>query len=566
MSNIYGISLGSTQACIARLNSSGFVDVIRNQCDASDTLATAVFFESADNVVIGNSAKDMVETDGERVVQFSHRQLGKPSAMRYVFDGKEYGPEDINGLVLLRLKQMAEEQGFDVQSIVLAIPSYFGVEEKAATKRICDLAGLNVLRIIPEPVAAVLPFLGRRVDKDHTILVYDLGGGSLDLTILKVTANKDQLFTEDSIKILATSGNDMLGGKDWDDKLFDFIMQACCDENGLIPDEIDVETRQLIRSRVETTKKKLSNAESAKVKVIVNGAMTSITITRDEFENLTADKVSQTMTYVEDVLQQAGNAEIDTVLLVGGSTFMPMIREAIEARFPGKVQIEDPDRAIAKGAAIYGGMTLGFPLDDLSLSNPKPWPLQNPAPKKSVNLPLAFMASALRMAMQYNLKNFALHLIATIKFQELSAQRKRTVVKTLHLPSNFDLEIKFELNRDTVESVEVIDKAIRSFQYVYKLNKFDKCSCTRKVDYHSCFNEHDILREEAAYSECLKYAKKMVSVAAVSIEQSCDVVTDQLLSEIPWENFSLEDILSILYAVHPCTQETNSINFRISAE
>ena len=115
------------------------------------------------------------------------------------------------------------------------------------------------------------------------------------------------------VTVITTGGNDELGGKDWDDKLFDHILQACCDENGLTPDEIDVETRQLIRSRVETTKKKLSNAETAKVKINVNGAMTTINISREEFENLTSDKVAQTMTYVEDTLQKAGNIEIDTV-------------------------------------------------------------------------------------------------------------------------------------------------------------------------------------------------------------------------------------------------------------
>ena len=353
----YGIDLGTTYSCIATLDRNGNPEVVRNQADASDTLASAVFFESADNVVIGNSAKDMVETDGERVVQFVKREIGKPNARTYEFDGKTYTPVEISALILGRLKQMVEEQGGSVDDVVITCPAYFGLEERNATKKAGELAGMNVLNLINEPTAAALSYCARQFQEEKTILVYDLGGGTFDVTIVKMSLVMNSDGNEvQKVTVITTGGNDELGGKDWDDKLFDHILQACCDENGLTPDEIDVETRQLIRSRVETIKKKLSNAETAKVKINVNGAMTTINITREEFENLTSDKVAQTMTYVEDTLQKAGNIEIDTVLLVGGSIFMPMIRNAVEARFPGKVQIEDPDRAVAKGAAIYASM------------------------------------------------------------------------------------------------------------------------------------------------------------------------------------------------------------------
>lgn len=353
----YGIDLGTTYSCIATLDRNGNPEVVRNQADASDTLASAVFFESVDNVVIGNSAKDMVETDGERVVQFVKREIGKPNARTYEFDGKTYTPVEISALILGRLKQIVEEQGGSVDDVVITCPAYFGLEERNATKKAGELAGMNVLNLINEPTAAALSYCARQFQEERTILVYDLGGGTFDVTIVKMSLVMNADGNEvQKVTVITTGGNDELGGKDWDDKLFDHILQACCDENGLTPDEIDVETRQLIRSRVETTKKKLSNAETAKVKINVNGAMTTINISREEFENLTSDKVAQTMTYVEDTLQKAGNIEIDTVLLVGGSTFMPMIRNAVEARFPGKVQIEDPDRAVAKGAAICASM------------------------------------------------------------------------------------------------------------------------------------------------------------------------------------------------------------------
>lgn len=374
----YGIDLGTTYSCIATLDRNGNPEVVRNQADASDTLASAVFFESADNVVIGNSAKDMVETDGERVVQFVKREIGKPNARTYEFDGKTYTPVEISALILGRLKQMVEEQGGSVDDVVITCPAYFGLEERNATKKAGELAGMNVLNLINEPTAAALSYCARQFQEERTILVFDLGGGTFDVTIVKMSLVMSSDGNEvQKVTVIATGGNDELGGKDWDDKLFDHILQACCDENGLTPDEIDVETRQLIRSRVETTKKKLSNTETAKVKINVNGAMTTINITREEFENLTSDKVAQTMTYVEDTLQKAGNIEIDTVLLVGGSTFMPMIRNAVEARFPGKVQIEDPDRAVGKGAAIYASMLVEEAEGDVPLPEP---PVPSPAP------------------------------------------------------------------------------------------------------------------------------------------------------------------------------------------
>ena len=368
----FGIDLGTTYSCIATLDRNGNPEVIRNQIDATDTLASAVFFESADNVIIGSGAKDMVETDGDRVVQFVKREIGKANARTYEFDGKTYTPVEISALILRRLKQMAEEQGHSVDDVVITCPAYFGFEEKNATKQAGQLAGMNVLNIINEPTAAALSYCARQFQEERTIMVYDLGGGTFDVTIVKMSmVTRPDGSEGQKVVVVATGGNDLLGGKDWDDKLFEHILQACCDENGLTPDEVDVETRQVIRSRVETTKKRLTDSDSAKVKVNVNGAMTTIQVTREEFEAMTSDKVAQTMTYVEDVLAKAGNIDIDTVLLVGGSTLMPMIRNTVEARFPGKVQIEDPHCAVAKGAAIYASMLV---IDEEAPADPSPRP------------------------------------------------------------------------------------------------------------------------------------------------------------------------------------------------
>lgn len=353
----YGIDLGTTYSCIARLDSNGNPEVIRNNEDDSNMVASVVFFENENNVVVGQAAKENIETDGDRVVQFVKREIGKRDMRTYEFDGKTYTPVEISALILTRLKNLVEAQGNTIEDVVITVPAYFGLEERSATKQAGELAGLHVLSLINEPTAAALSYCARQFQEDRTILVYDLGGGTFDVTVVKMSMTRNEQGKDvQKINVLASGGDDRLGGKDWDDKLFEYILNACCEENGLTPKEIESETRQDIRSKVEEAKRKLSKKQSAKVRIDVNGSRTEITIKRADFESMTADKVAQTMNFVESTLQKVPNVEIDTVLLVGGSTYMPMIINAVESKFPGKVQQHDPDQAVAKGAAIYASM------------------------------------------------------------------------------------------------------------------------------------------------------------------------------------------------------------------
>ena len=353
----YGIDLGTTYSCIARLDSNGNPEVIRNNEDDSNTVASVVFFENENNVVVGQAAKENIETDGDRVVQFVKREIGKLPPRTYEFDGKTYTPVEISALILTRLKNLVESQGGTITDVVITVPAYFGLEERSATKQAGELAGFNVLSLINEPTAAALSYCARQFQEDRTILVYDLGGGTFDVTVVKMSMTQNDSGKDvQKINVLATGGDDRLGGKDWDDKLFEHILHACCDESGLTPEEIEAETRQDIRGKVEEAKRKLSKKQSAKVRIDVNGSRTEIVITRTDFERMTSDKVAQTMNFVESTLQKVPDAVIDTVLLVGGSTYMPMIKNAVEEKFPGKVQQHDPDQAVAKGAAIYASM------------------------------------------------------------------------------------------------------------------------------------------------------------------------------------------------------------------
>lgn len=353
----YGIDLGTTYSCIARLDSNGNPEVIRNNEDDSNTVASVVFFENENNVVVGQAAKENVETDGDRVVQFVKREIGKGDSRTYEFDGKTYTPVEISALILTRLKNLVEAQGGTIEDVVITVPAYFGLEERSATRQAGELAGLHVLSLINEPTAAALSYCAREFQEDRTILVYDLGGGTFDVTVVKMSmAQNDSGRDVQKITVLATGGDDRLGGKDWDDRLYNHILHACCDDNGLTPEEIEAETRQDIRSKVEEAKRKLSKKQSAKVRIDVNGSRTEVTVKRADFEQMTSDIVAKTMNFVDATLEKVPDVAIDTVLLVGGSTYMPMIINAVEEKFPGKVQQHDPDQAVAKGAAIYASM------------------------------------------------------------------------------------------------------------------------------------------------------------------------------------------------------------------
>ena len=359
-----GIDLGTSNSCIATLDVNGNPKIIENLNDASDTLASAIYFEGPDaDPIVGNCAKEYVETDGANVVQFFKREIGKEDQFPpHTIFSKEYTPLDLSAIVLKRLKEMAEEQGEEVNDVVITCPAYFGPKEREITKKAGEIAGLNVLDLINEPTAAALSYCAREFQEEKTILVYDLGGGTFDVTIMKMFMDTNENGDDiQRVKIIATGGDDLLGGKDWDDRLYKKIRNKVAQENGLGESELDVDTRQTIYSKVETTKHKLSHVPSATVKVSVDGQMTKVDITREEFEDLTKDLVDKTMTYVDETLKNASqktgeSIHIDTVLLVGGSTFMSMIYEAVKSRFGDIVRRENPNKAVAYGAAIYSNM------------------------------------------------------------------------------------------------------------------------------------------------------------------------------------------------------------------
>jgi molecular chaperone DnaK (HSP70) len=353
MAKVYGIDLGTTYSAIATLDeSTRLPEVIENTDDASQLLASAVYFpDGGGNPVVGASAKNQSEIEPERVVQFVKREIGKSDAQIREFDGVKYDPITISSLILKRMKEYADAQGHDVQDVVITCPAYFGIEERNATRQAGIIAGLNVLNIVNEPTAAALNYCCREFKENRKIMVYDLGGGTFDITLFDFSVDDSG---KSSIDVIRTGGDDRLGGIDWDARLFDHICAKYADEEGVTQSEMDAELRQRIRAEVETTKKALSSTQKRSFTINYAGTPTRLEIEREKFEELTRDLTERTMDFVRKLLTDSGISEsaVDVVLLVGGSTRMPMVKAAVESLFPGRVRVEQPDLAVAKGAAL----------------------------------------------------------------------------------------------------------------------------------------------------------------------------------------------------------------------
>lgn len=351
MAKVYGIDLGTTYSVISTLDDNGMPEIVVNQDEGSNLLASAVYFQEGGDPVVGEVAKNQKDIEPERVVEFVKRYIGKPDAPTYDFDGVTYDPITISSLILKRMKEYANAQGHDVKDVVITCPAYFGNEERAATKQAGLIAGLNVLNIVNEPTAAALNYCCREFKESRKIMVYDLGGGTFDITLFDFSVDENGKALIDIIK---TGGNDRLGGIDWDARMYDYMCEKYAFENGVSQDDMEVELQQKIKAQIEQAKKDLSTLQKKSYTISYDGDRTRIELAREDFESRTQDLVEQTMDFVNHLLEETGFStdNVDVVLLVGGSTKMPMIRTAVEAMFPGKVRVEDPDLAVAKGAAL----------------------------------------------------------------------------------------------------------------------------------------------------------------------------------------------------------------------
>ena len=367
MGKIIGIDLGTTNSCVAVFE--GGEPVVIPNPEGARTTPSVVAFSKTGERMVGQIAKRQAIINPDRTIASIKRDMG--TARKVEIDGKGYTPQEISAMVLQKLKSDAENYlGHPVTEAVITVPAYFSDAQRQATKDAGHIAGLEVKRIINEPTAAALAY-GIDKEIEQKVMIYDLGGGTFDVSVLEIS---DGVF-----EVLATAGNNRLGGDDFDDKLIDWMADQFMAEHG-IDLRKDNTTRQRLKEAAEKAKIELSGMQSTNITLPfiyadANGAKNfDAVLTRAKFNELTADLVEKTMGPTRQALSDAGlkPSDISKVLLVGGSSRIPAVQEAVKS-FIGKEPFKgiNPDECVAIGAAIQGGV-LGGDVKDVLLLDVTP--------------------------------------------------------------------------------------------------------------------------------------------------------------------------------------------------
>ena len=355
MSKIIGIDLGTTNSCVAVMEG-GQPTVIANSEGARTTPSVVAFTKSGERLV-GETAKRQAVTNVDGTVISIKRHMGENYKFNY--DGKGFSPQEISAMILQKLKKDAESYiGEEVKEAVITVPAYFSYSQRQDTKDACNIAGIDVKRIINEPTAAALAY-GLDNEKEQKIMVYDLGGGTFDVSIIDIG--------DGVIEVLATSGNNHLGGDDFDQRVMDYLVAEFKTANG-IDLSADKMAMQRIKEAAEKAKKELSSSTTTNINLpYITADATGpkhldVTLTRAKFDELTHDLVDATIVPVQNALKDADldASEIDKVLLVGGSTRIPAVQDEVQ-KIMGKEPFKgiNPDECVAIGASIQGGKLAG---------------------------------------------------------------------------------------------------------------------------------------------------------------------------------------------------------------
>ncbi len=349
---VFGIDLGTTYSCIAHVDEYGRPAIIIN-ADSQHTTPSVVLFDSPTDVVVGAQAKRQARIRPDDVAVLVKRHMGEAD-WRFAAHGQEYSAPAVSSQILKSLAgDAARATGGTVSDVVITVPAYFGDEERKATKLAGELAGLNVVDIINEPTAAAFSYgFAQEGSTTQTVLVYDLGGGTFDSTVITLSDKK--------IDVIATDGDHALGGSDWDDRLAQYLSQKFREAAPNAGDPLDdtYGAQDLITS-AEDVKQALTGRESVDALVVFGADRASVTITRQAFEELSSALLERTIELTQKVLaaaEEKGVHKIDKVLLVGGMSKMPCVARRLAEVLPDlpPAELTDPDLAVAKGAAIYG--------------------------------------------------------------------------------------------------------------------------------------------------------------------------------------------------------------------
>lgn len=350
MGKVIGIDLGTTYSAAAIMQPDGKPMIIPS-VEGQNVTPSVVLFPAtdgeSDEPLVGEMAKHSVVTSPLDVVQFVKRQIGDPNWRFVTTNGQSYTAEEVSALILKKLKKDAElALGEEVTDAVITVPAYFDDARRTATKQAGQIAGLNVLRVLNEPTAAALSY-GLNHQQEGTVLVYDLGGGTFDVTVMDISGG--------NFDVLATDGNRNLGGFNFDNRIANYVLEELA-KQGVTEDlSLDDALIAEIREKAELAKKTLTNTSQATIFLTVKGEQYRIQLTRDQFEEMTKDLMNTTRELVEDTLEAAGKTwdSVDHLLLIGGSTKMPMVRELMTSLSGKRPELNvNPDEAVAMGAAV----------------------------------------------------------------------------------------------------------------------------------------------------------------------------------------------------------------------
>ena len=366
MGRAVGIDLGTTNSVVSVLE--GGEPVVIANSEGSRTTPSVVAFAKNGEVLVGQSAKNQAVTNVDRTIRSVKRHIGEDWSVD--IDGKKYTPQEISARTLMKLKRDAEAYlGEDVTDAVITVPAYFEDAQRQATKEAGQIAGLNVLRIVNEPTAAALAYGLEKGDKEQTILVFDLGGGTFDVSLLEIG--------DGVVEVRATAGDNKLGGDDWDQRIVEWLVDKFKSTNGIDLTK-DKMAMQRLREAAEKAKIELSSSQSANINLPYitvdadkNPLFLDETLSRAEFQRITQDLLDRTKAPFNQVIKDAGVSvnDIDHVVLVGGSTRMPAVTEMVKDLTGGREPNKgvNPDEVVAIGAALQAGVMRGEVKDVLLL-------------------------------------------------------------------------------------------------------------------------------------------------------------------------------------------------------
>lgn len=342
---VFGIDLGTTYSCIAYVDETGRATVVNNS-EGTNTTPSVVNFASPNQVVVGQVAKENAVIDPNNTISLVKTLMGK-SDFAINYNGEDKSPEEVSAYILRKVTEDAGKQiDTEVKDVVITCPAYFGTAERTATKNAGIIAGLNVLEIISEPTAAALYYGCAKEQDEKTVLVFDLGGGTFDVTIMSISSEK--------IEVVCSDGNHELGGKDWDEAVMRYLAEEFVSQTGF-DGEFDEYAQQDMRLKAEKAKQQLSSREEVPVMLDAAGLRARISLSREKFDEITSGLLGEAIDKTDAAIKVANDKgfKIDEILLVGGSTRMPQVTKALVDKYGMEPKILEPDEAVAKGAAIH---------------------------------------------------------------------------------------------------------------------------------------------------------------------------------------------------------------------